>query len=68
MSKHPHAFNVLDKQIQDGFNHFKQSYSTLGDSVHQAYVQGFLDGIRSNLDELADAYKLDVNKKTNKEE
>lgn len=67
MSKHPHAFNVLDKQIQDGFNRFKQSYSTLGDSVHQAYVQGFLDGIRSNLDELAEVCKLDM-KKTNKEE
>lgn len=46
----------------------KQSYSTLGDSVRQTYVQGFLDGIRSNLDELAEVCKLDMNKKTNKEE
>lgn len=36
-------------------------------SVYQAYVQGFLNGIRSNLDELAKAYKFDMNK-TNKEE
>ena len=68
MSKHLYTFTELDKQIQDGFNRFKETYSILGDSVHQAYVQGFLDGIRSNLDELAKAYKLDMNKETNKEE
>lgn len=66
MSNHLHASNELDKKIQDGFNHFQQNYSILGASVHQAYVQGFLDGIRSNLDELVEAYKLDMNK--NKEE
>lgn len=67
MSEYPNALKELDKKIQDGFNRFKQSYSTIGDSVHQAYVQGFLDGIRSNLDELAEAYKLDINKETDKD-
>lgn len=68
MSEYPNALKELDKKIQDGFNRFKQNYSRLGDSVHQAYVQGFLDGIRSNLDELVEVYKLDMNKETNKEE
>lgn len=67
MSEYPHALKELDKKIQAGFSRFKRNYSGLGDSVYQAYVQGFLDGIRSNLDELAKAYKLDMNK-TNQEE
>lgn len=62
MSEHLYTFAVLDKQIQDGFNHFQESYSVLGNSIRQAYTQGFLDGIRSNLDNLAEAYKRDLRK------
>lgn len=65
MSEHLRTFVELDKQIQDGFKHFQKSSSVLGNSVRQAYTQGFLDGIRSNLNELANTYKRDNNKERN---
>lgn len=64
MSEHLHTFAELDKQIQDGFKYFQESYSVFGNSSRQAYTQGFLDGIRSNLNGLTEAYKRDINKES----
>lgn len=67
MSEHIHTFTELDKQIQDGFNRFRENHIPLFGGVREAYVQGFLDGIRNNLNDLAEAYKRDINKETNKQ-
>lgn len=67
MSEHIHTFTELDKQIQDGFNRFRENHTPLFRGIREAYVQGFLDGIRSNLNDLVEAYKRDINNETNKQ-
>lgn len=67
MNEHLYTFAELDKQIQEGFNRFQDSHRPLYGGMREAYVQGFLDGIRSNLNDLIEAHKRDINKETNKE-
>lgn len=55
------AIAELDKAISDGYDKFRQCHSAFYDGMKQSYVQGFLDGIRYNLDELAIAYKKKYN-------
>lgn len=54
-----YTFNELDQKILAGFKQFQETHSGLFCGVHEAYTQGFLDGIRCNLDDLAKAYRKD---------
>lgn len=54
-----YTFNELDQKILAGFKLFQETHSEMLCGVHEAYTQGFLDGIRCNLDDLAKAYKKD---------
>lgn len=67
MSEHSHAYTELDKQIQDGFSHFQKSCTPLYGGISEAYTQGFIDGLRSNLNALLEAYKLDIIKEKDKD-
>lgn len=48
MNEYKYTLNKLDKQINEGFKRLQTNHNIIIDNK-QIYVQGFLDGIRSNL-------------------
>lgn len=55
----PNTTALLDQMVRDGYAKF---INTIGSNLlhpQLAYTQGFIDGIRANLDELLEAYKRD---------
>lgn len=49
---------LLDQKIHDGYKQFVHNHSRFYQTPYNAYIQGYLDGTRSNINELVEAYQL----------